>query len=201
MKDKLNLFVCMLVLAFMEPIYAQQYYVNGTDVSAGDIVYEVQRAPGTIMLENAANELSDRPITRLDGTELTDEEYADIPIGTPLAGTFDKALQSTFTEDEYQQLVEGKALIRLFIVKRSDGRMAEVAFFIRESPQTAALPPEKYALLEKNRKEYVRYWVTEEEKQLNFTFVIMHLNFAKMRLFYVKPGGGTPIGPDAELKE
>ena len=157
--------------------------------------------PGVIALSNAANELLDQPIVRLDGTELTEAEYEDLSVGELEAGTLQQALLQTFTQEEYKALVQGKDVMRLLLVQRFDGCIAEVAFFIRDSPRTAALPPEKYALLERNIKSYVRYSLTAEEKQLKFVRMEIILNFAKMRLFYLKPGGGTPIGPDVELKE
>lgn len=182
-------------------VWAQNNYVHGVELSVDGITYDVTHTPGVIALSNAANELLDQPIVRLDGTELTEAEYEDLSVGELEAGTLQQALLQTFTQEEYKALVQGKDVMRLLLVQRSDGCIAEVAFFIRDSPRTAALPPEKYALLERNIKSYVRYSLTAEEKQLKFVRMEIILNFAKMRLFYLKPGGGTPIGPDVELKE
>ncbi len=195
----LLLIICAIIC--VDAAYAQNYYVHGIDVSADGITYDVTHTPGVIALSNAANELLDQPIVRLDGTELTEAEYEDLSVGELEAGTLQQALLQTFTQEEYKALVQGKDVMRLLLVQRFDGCIAEVAFFIRDSPRTAALPPEKYALLERSIKSYVRYSLTAEEKQLKFVRMEIILNFAKMRLFYLKPGGGTPIGPDVELKE
>ena len=179
----------------------QSYYVDGEDVKAGNYVYEVKVRPWSISLYNVQNRLIDSDLVYADGTYVTEDEYNRMVLGKLDMQTLEKAVMETFTEDEYRSLSDHKDQMTLLFVKSPEGRLAEVGFMIDASPRTLGFPPEKYALFEANMKKYVRFSVTEDEKQLRFSRAFYFLHFENLHLHYLKPGGGTPIGPDAELKE
>ena len=179
----------------------QSYYVDGEDVKAGNYVYEVKVRPWSISLYNVQNRLIDSDLVYADGTYVTEDEYNRMVLGKLDMQTLEKAVMETFTEDEYRSLSDHKDQMTLLFVKSPEGRLAEVGFMIDASPRTLGFPPEKYALFEANMKKYVRFSVTEDEKQLRFSRAFYFLHFENLHLQYLKPGGGTPIGPDAELKE
>ncbi len=179
----------------------QFYYVDGEDVKAGNYVYEVKVRPWSISLYNVQNRLIDSDLVYADGTYVTEDEYDRMVLGKLDMQTLEKAVMETFTEDEYRSLSDHKDQMTLLFVKSPEGRLAEVGFMIDASPRTLGFPPEKYALFEENMKKYVRFSVTEDEKQLRFSRAFYFLHFENLHLHYLKPGGGTPIGPDVELKE
>ncbi len=179
----------------------QSYYVDGEDVKAGNYVYEVKVRPWSISLYNVQNRLIDSDLVYAGGTYVTEDEYNRMVLGRLDMQTLKKAVMETFTEDEYRSLSDHKDQMTLLFVKSPEGRLAEVGFMIDASPRTLGFPPEKYALFEENMKKYVRFSVTEDEKRLRFSRAFYFLHFENLHLHYLKSGGGTPIGPDAELKE
>lgn len=181
----------------------QSYYVDGEDVKAGNYVYEVKVGVGglTLYLNNVESQWINSDLIYADGTYVTEDEYDRMVLGKLDMQTLEKAVMETFTEDEYRSLSDHKDQMTLLFVKSPEGRLAEVGFMIDASPRTLGFPPEKYALFEENMKKYVRFSVTEDEKQLRFSRAFYFLHFENLHLHYLKPGGGTPIGPDVELKE
>ena len=91
----------------------------------------------------------------------------------------------------------------------SEGNTTEVGFSLDYEPCMLSIPPEKYALLEKNLKRYVKWDVNLFGRKLQFMHGMSFVNFSKIRLQYPSsepeiPDLTVPTGPrnpgDEELK-
>ena len=153
-------------------------------------------------MDNVTNELLNKPIVRLDGKPLTLEEYEALEEGELDIPSVQTAFRETFTESEYRALQAGKDYMSLYMNISPEGRMTEVVFFIAGTPRTRAVPPEKYALLEKNLKTYLRYRVSDDEKRLQFFRLDVPIAFRSLGLYekdaLTVSSGGQPV-PDSEL--
>lgn len=180
-------------------IYAQGYYIEGTDVKAGEITYEVGYAWDQLFLFNVANVKDNERLVFADGSFVREDEYDGISPGEMNLSSLKSAVRETFTEAEYRVLSDGGDQLDVYLVESLEGKILELDFIIRVSPRTLALPPEKYALLEKNLKKHVRFTVTEDEKKLQFIRTIITIDFKAVGLNYLNFKGGEPIDAE-ELK-
>ncbi len=202
---KIVLFLCWGLAAqvvFAQNYYREGVYTDGYDLKAGDITFEVRSNGLDIILDNVTNELLNKPIVRLDGKPLTLEEYEALEEGELDIPSVQTAFRETFTESEYRALQAGKDYMSLYMNISPEGRMTEVVFFIAGTPRTRAVPPEKYALLEKNLKTYLRYRVSDDEKRWQFFRLAVPIAFRSLGLYekdaLTVSSGGQPV-PDSEL--
>ena len=184
---KVQIFLCALVALVGKSAVAQYPYTHHVDAVAKDMTFRVMRAANLFMtLDNVQNELGDQPIVWNDGTRLTVEEYENLMLGDiDVAGVY-KAIQATFTEEEYKVLEQGRDRMEVALVVGPDGKVLEVAWSIYVTPRTDAITPDQFALFEQNIKKYVTYTVTEDMKKLQFFRAIHNLNFGMLGVSYFK---------------
>ncbi len=187
-----NFLLCLLWTISVQFVCAQNYYregfyTEGYDLKADeDITFEVKSSGITLFLTNVTNELLNKSLAWRDGRLVTPEEYDAMKEGELDIPSVKRAFLETFTEQEYTLLKDGKDYMYLYMNINSEGRMTEVAFFITTTPRTLAIPPEKYALLEKNLKEHLRYTLSEDEKKLQFFRIDVPIAFQYLGLHYLK---------------
>lgn len=171
-------------------------YRAGEQVTADGITFEVDGSMPTVwLLENVENTLSDDTLYYKDGRPLEPENY-DLVSAKALPGSLNRALTATFTESEFEELQAqtDESLILYVTISPAEGRVCEVGFIMdREAMQL--IPPEKFALLEKNLKQYVTYEVNALGKQLQYLGGPVFVNFSRLHLDYTDAGnsGGTEI--------
>lgn len=188
----IKFFLLSAILAFKyADSTAQHIYTHGVDAVSTDITYEVRVSPYTFYLKNAANELINQPITWADGTELTEDEYETLVLGTIKTGGFRKVIQETFSETECEMLKSGKDYMDLFTVIDANGRILELVFYVHKSPRTEAISPEKFALLEQNLKKHVVYSITEDMQKISFWRSFHRINFAVLGAYFKNPYAET----------
>ena len=104
---------------------------------------------------------------------------------------------------------DAEAVLTIGYVISPAGVTEEVSFTIDYVPCMLSIPPEKYALLEKNLKRYVKWDVNLFGRKLQFMHGMSFVNFSKIRLQYPSsepeiPDLTVPTGPrnpgDEELK-
>lgn len=127
-----------------------------------------------------------------------------------IPGCVEKAFTETFTREEYELLrTDAEAVLTIGYVISPAGVTEEVSFTIDYVPCMLAIPPSKFALLEKNLKRYVKWDVNLFGRKLQFMHGMSFVNFSKIRLQYPSsepeiPDLTVPTGPrnpgDEELK-
>ncbi len=178
--------VCIAQSVFAQSYYREGRYSDGYDLKAGEITFHVTSSGISYFLDNVTNVLLSQPIVWQDGRRVTREEYETLKEGELNIESVKKAFRETFTEQEYHALKEGKDYMSLYMNINSEGRMTEVLLYFDDTPRTRAIPPEKYALLEKNLKEHLRYTLSEDEKKLQFFRIDVPIAFQYLGLHYLK---------------
>lgn len=190
---------CLLWVFAAQSLFAQNYYregvyTDGYDLKANNaITFEVTSSGVRLILNNVTNELLSKSLAWRDGRLVTPDEYDAMEVGDLDVASVKQAFRETFTEQEYNILKDGKDCIYLYMNINAEGRMTEVAFFITATPRTRAIPPEKYALLEKKLKEHLRYTLSEDEKKLQFLRLDVPIAFQYLGLYEKIAGGERPI--------
>lgn len=177
------LWVCIAQVAFAQSYYREGSYIDGYDLKAGDITFHITSTGTSYSFNNVTNGLLDKPIMWRDGRRVTREEYEALEEGELDIASVKKAFQETFTEEEYDALKEGKDYMSLYMSIDTEGRMVEVSLYFDATPRTRAIPPEQYALLEKNLKKYLRYTLSEDEKKLQFLRLDIPIAFQHLMLY------------------
>ncbi len=198
-------YLIMLFLAATVPgAFAQDYYVGKKRITADGITFEVNAEPGCMAygLDNVLNVKSEDPnLYYQDGSVVTEEHpprRCEIIEGTP-----EQAFVETFTKEEYQRMRNSgwkQSVIVVSFTIDPDGNTIEVGFTLRSIPEVVSLPPEKFALFEKNLKRIVKWKVTEFGKKLKYMFGIGFFNLNNREYSYPTepseppadhPAGGT----------
>ncbi len=182
---KVQILLCALVALVGKSAVAQYPYTHHVDAVAKDMTFRVMRAANLFMtLDNVQNELGDQPIVWNDGTRLTVEEYENLILGDIDAAGVYKAIQATFTEQEYKVLEQGRDRMEVALVVGPDGKVLEVGWSIYVTPRTDAITPDKFAEFERNIKRYVTYSVTEDMRRVPYFRTIHNFNFGLMKVLY-----------------
>ena len=92
----------------------------------------------------------------------------------------------TFTKKEMDELKNNPpARMTFYYVVSPEGETLEVAFIIpKESKILTDLPPEKFALLEKNLKKYLKWTVDDFGKTMLFLHAWRIVDFPTMKITY-----------------
>lgn len=172
-------------------------YRAGEQVTADGITFEVEgEFDAVLRMQNIRNRWTDSVrVYYRDGRPLEPENY-DLVSATAIPGSLNRALTATFTESEFEELQAqtDESLILYVTISPAEGRVCEVGFIMdREAMQL--IPPTKFALLEKNLKQYVTYEVNALGKQLQYLGGPVFVNFSRLHLDYTDAGnsGGTEI--------
>ena len=191
----------LLLLGFLVGIIpnivlAQDYYSGNETVTADSITFEVRFRHTLFSLENVENEDRDPNLYYKNGTPL-EVEYSDISKGKAIQGTINRAFVATFTEDEYHRLQQlPKFSFGITYVVDSAGNTLEVRFVMSIIPEMLAMPPSKFAQLEKNLKKYVKWDVSVLGRKLQYIYGMTFVNFSRVKLDYSDDG---PKQWDGEL--
>lgn len=173
----LSILLALLVCAITN-VVAQIPYVDGAHITADSITYEVSVWHDFYFkLINIENKLYDQDLKDLNGQPISPFEYAG---GEMDMLSFKKACTETFTPEELYDLKEKRTLIRLYLTKSNQGKLLEVVFHVYHyrNPSVLNIPPEKFALFEKNLKQHLRWTtITEDEKNLQFMHETLRVPF------------------------
>ncbi len=166
-------------------------------VRAGDIVFVKSTLPFTVDYSNQNNKWIDTPYLQFkDGTPLDEYDYDAYELKANRA-SFDMAIRATFTKTEFQALANNPpALMTTYYVVSPEGQTIEVAFIIpTDSKVLIDLPPEKFALLEKNLKKYLKWTVNDFGKRMKFLHAWEFTDFPTMKIYYpLFPPAGSTVG-------
>ena len=193
-----NLVLSILALCSIGAVYSQNYYIPGTQVSAEGITYNVTKVGDyTMVLTNAGNTMGDvKQLYYKDGKPLEAENYNSVS-ARPAPGMFAKALTSTFTKPEFEELRQiEKPLIVAFYIS-PDGNILDLVFTWSAISDMQRIPPSKFALLEQNLKKYVTFEVNPLGRRLQFMSGFRFINFSKIQLYY--PGDPQPGIKDPQI--
>lgn len=188
----------VLLAGILYPAWSQPYYVPGKQVSAEGITYNVTKVGDyTMVLTNAGNTMGDvEQLYYKDGKPLETENYNSVS-ARPAPGMFAKALTSTFTKPEFEELRQiEKPLIVAFYIS-PDGNILDLVFTWSAISDMQRIPPSKFALLEQNLKKYVTFEVNSLGKKLQFMSGFRFINFSKIQLYY--PGDPQPGINDPQI--
>lgn len=185
--------------------YAQKnYYTKDIrHITADGITFVVEHNEYNFILWNVCNKLDTIPTWFYkDGRELmTQEEYDAVFFKPAGKNTVDRAIVNTFTEREMLPLrVMRDAPIAVYYVIDSEGNTVEVAFIVDAIPEMLCIPPEKFALLEKNLKKEVKWELNDAARRLQFVTADGFINFRMLNTHYVPPGK-LPSGDPALIPE
>ena len=192
-----NLVLSILALCSIGAVYSQTYYVPGQQVSAEGITFNViSGGKYTLALENAENTMGEvNQLYYKDGTPLEPENY-EVVSASPAPGMIAKALTSTFTKEEFEQLrkIDDSLIISFYITP--DGQIIEIAYIMgKESMQ--CITPSKFALLEQNLKKYLTFKVNALGQKLQYMYGGSFVNFPIVDLHY--PGDSQPGIKDPQI--
>ncbi|WP_418449906.1 hypothetical protein [Alistipes sp.] len=182
-------FLLSLFLICSYPGFAQSSIENIEKkeiIKTGDITFIRGTLPFTLDYNNQANRWIDAPYLQFrDGTPLGEDDYDEYDLKS-VQSTFDQAIRATFTKDEMSNLKNNPpAQMTFYYVVSPEGETIETAFIIpRKSAVLADLPPEKYALLEKNLKKYLRWTVNDFGKRMKFLHAWRIVDFPTMKITY-----------------
>lgn len=157
-----------------------------TIIRADGITYMKRELPYTISLSNQSNKWADAPnLLFKDGTPLGEYDYDAYDLYSSQT-SFDQAIRMTFTKDEMHVLKSNPpAQMTFYYVVSPEGKTLEVAFIIpTKSKVLVDLPPEKYALLEKNLKKYLTWTVNDFGKTMMFLHAWRIVDFPTMKITY-----------------
>ena len=181
---KIAVFVAGL-LSLVSSVSAQDYYTGRDRVSADGITFRITEAYGTIItLSNITNTRGNAREVYKDGSPI-EPEYEECAVANTIPGCVEKAFTETFTREEYESLrADSEAILTMGYVISPEGNIEEVWFGFSKRPGLVALPPSKFALLEKNIKRYVKCEVNLFGRKLQFMHGMSFANFSKIRLQY-----------------
>ena len=140
----------------------------------------------TVGYSNQANKWIDAPYLQFkDGTPLDEYDYDAYELKSSQT-SFDQAIRMTFTKKEMDELKNNPpARMTFYYVVSPEGETLEVAFIIpKESKILTDLPPEKFALLEKNLKKYLKWTVDDFGKTMLFLHAWRIVDFPTMKITY-----------------
>lgn len=190
---KISLILCFSIFQFLS--IAQTIYTDGAYITTDSITYEVSVWHDFYFkLINIENKLYNQDLKDLNGQPVSPFEYTG---GEMDMLSFKKACTETFTPEELYDLKEKRTLIRLYLTKSNQGKLLEVVFqvYYYQNPTIMNLPPEKFALFEKNLKEHLRWTtITEDEKNLQFMHETLRVPFDALA-----PKMLIDKNPDAEM--
>ena len=188
-----RVFSIIIILGLGSTVSAQDYYTGRDRITADGITFLASVYQGVILsLANITNTRENAPEVYKDGSPI-EPEFEEYAVANTIPGCVEKAFTETFTREEYELL-------------RTD---AEAVLTIGYVPCMLAIPPSKFALLEKNLKRYVKWDVNLFGRKLQFMHGMSFVNFSKIRLQYPSsepeiPDLTVPTGPrnpgDEELK-
>lgn len=188
-----------IVLVF--PVSAQDYYTGKSTVTADGITFVVSNRHYIFSLDNVDNvQMSQSGGYRYKDGTLVEEEFADYATAETRPGCVDRALKETFSEEEYEALRNDRnAVVVIGYVISPEGNTPEVSFVVDYAPCMLAIPPEKFALLEKNLKRYVKWDVNLFGRKLQFMHGLSFVNFSKINLDYSVPEPTPPVEGDPDI--
>lgn len=196
-----KLFFSLLAVSTFINTFAQEYYKDGTRITVDGITYQVRKRMELFLLSNISNHLLNENWQYRDETVIEfDSDNIDY---LSSHATFDwelmkKVLKETFTEAEYNRLCKAdRSGFEVFYAIDGNGNILEVSFIInaRMNPELARVPPEKYALLEKNIRKYIKWETNEYAKKFKFLHAFSQLDFPDLPIDYKKTGPGIYTKP------
>lgn len=162
----------------------EHHYITGEDVTAGGITFDVKNFELQLSLCNVQNEKINQRIVYTNGEEVTYEDHSRLSFGDIKRSSLYAAVAQTFTEEECMSLINNNDQIDFIFVVLADGSIGEVSFCIKGSPRMFAITPEKYALLERNIKQYVTFEAKEDLQRVQFCRMVVMFRFEWMKGYY-----------------
>ena len=182
MKHVLTVIGSILTLA----ISAQNEVIKREEVKTGNTTFIKTTLPFTTSYSNKANKWDNASnLFFADGTPLDEYDYDAYELKSSQT-SFDQAIRMTFTKKEMDELKNNPpARMTFYYVVSPEGETLEVAFIIpKESKILTDLPPEKFALLEKNLKKYLKWTVDDFGKTMLFLHAWRIVDFPTMKITY-----------------
>ncbi len=176
--------IWLLTLCFVADCYAQDWYRDGDTVCAGGITYNVKVDKYSVILSNTANKLpTDGKLYYKNGSEIVAQDEYEAVFGHSVPGSVERALRNTFTSDEIAPLWDVKeSQMSICYLVSPEGDTMEVVFVVNNIPEMLAIPPEKFALLERNLKKYVKWNVSAQGRKVKYIDGWSPVNFWHMLL-------------------
>lgn len=182
-----NLIILLLSLTFAIGVHAQTYR-DGATVTANGITFRVELDEYSFVLYNAANVYDNAPRWRYKGgRELMSEDEYEVVEAHMKPGVQNLALRKTFRDvfiarmrASYPTYISSP--LSICYVIGPEGDTLEVAFIMHPVPELLALPPEMFAKLEQNLKNYVKWEVNEFGKKLEFMQGSSFVHFTQVPL-------------------
>ena len=193
------LFVLFLVALFDES-FAQDYYTGKETIEANGVTFDVKISTYSLSLDNVLYEKGKDPnLYYKDGSLVEEVNYPETC--TMISGGLAKALMETFSESEYRQLqqLEGLSFWISYIIDPK-GNTIEVGFTVSKIAEMLALPPQKFALLENNVKNYVKWTISPDGKKLQYMHGLGFVNWSKIELPYVSFNIDNQLDADARFR-
>ena len=182
MKHVLTVIGSILTLA----ISAQNELIKREEVKTGNTTFIKTTLPFTTSYSNKANKWDNASnLFFADGTPLDEYDYDAYELKSSQT-SFDQAIRMTFTKKEMDELKNNPpAQMTFYYVVSPEGETIEVAFILpKESKILTDLPPEKFALLEKNLKKYLKWTVNDFGKTMLFLHAWRIVDFPTMKITY-----------------
>ena len=183
---------------------AQEYYHDGTRITADGITFNVRKRMEIFNLSNASNHLVNENWQYLDGTEVdpgaNNVDYLSARASFDLE-LMKKALKETFSKAEYERLSEAKKSgFEVFYAIDGQGNILEISFILnaRLNPELARIPPEKYAQLEKNIRKHIKWETNEYAKKFKFLHASSQLQFPDLPIDYDSETPGPYTKPASQ---
>lgn len=173
-------------------VAAQDFYKDDVPVYSNGITSDVKLNILSLRLKNKANSLIWGTWTYPDGS-IIKSDHDDNLVNTVLEfekESFNEALKKTFTKAEFDKLRAVKGIkFNIYCVIDNNLNIRELDFYmsIYDDPIFLQIPPEKYALLEKNIKKYVKITANEYAKKFKYMHATKYVDFSKIHIDYGRP--------------
>lgn len=175
---------------------SQNYYKNGVPAWGGPITFNVKLDDHSMVLSNINNTKDDEGnLFYKDGTVLaTEGERNEVCLEVAENSQYE-ALEATFNYEDLLPLCPLKGTpLSIYYVVSPEGKTLEVAFIIDAVPEMLAIPPWKYAELERNLKKYGKWKLNDFAQKLQFVSGFDFIRFKNIRsqLPLITPVVGKP---------
>lgn len=184
---KKNLFLLIVTLTFtINFLYGQTAFDRTENIKAGDVIFIKRTSQYVTGYSNTMNKWIDAPYLQFkDGTPLDEYDYDAYELKSSQS-SFDQAIRMTFTKKEMDELKNNPpAQMTFYYVVSPEGETLEVGFIIDlDNKILVDLPPEKFALLEKNLKKYLKWTVNDFGKTMKFLHAWRIVDFPTMMITY-----------------
>lgn len=187
-------FLLIFVISNVFTALSQTLYTDGARLTADSITYAVETKFNVFFsLVNTQNTLCHQQPIDLNGN-VVPPEALEYELGELDAESLRQAITATFNQEELAILGATKSGVRLILTKNNLGELLEVEFAVYINPVSLTIPIYKFELFEKNLKEYIRFYLSDFEKNLQFSHSSILIRWERYA-----PNMLIDKNPDAEM--